>query len=156
MENLTKVRDIIDSFRFLYPDRLDFTFFRPGCAPSRLDRFYVSSFIQQEVVDASHIASLSDHCGVKLRIALNIALVSCYSRTASYWKLNTAILKEDEFLSAFKIFWDEILKCSSSYADIADWWDLYAKPNIKSFCISYSSRRKILRSQKKTISVFIP
>ena len=77
------------------------------------------------------------------------AVPSCRKRfnNQSYWKLNTSILHEENFLPTFKSFWDEIL--SPSYSDVADWWDFYAKPCIKKFCIDFSVQRKIKRSQRK-------
>ena len=37
----------------------------------------------------------------------------------------------------------------NNFHDIADWWDLRAKPEIKDFCIGYSIQRKQSRNQAK-------
>ena len=38
------------------------------------------------------------------------------------------------------------IKSKSLYNDIADWWDLVAKPEIKQFCINFSSLRNHKRN----------
>ena len=43
LQDLIEVGQMVDAFRSCYPEKKEYTFFRPGCAPSRLDRFYVSS-----------------------------------------------------------------------------------------------------------------
>ena len=134
---------LVDAFRVLYPDKQDFTFYRPGCSPSRLDRIYVSSSMSVDVTSAEHVASLSDHFGLKLRIKLKLVTSPVIKDfTTSFWKLNCAILEDEEFLGSFQLFWNDILKSSPSFSDIAEWWDQCAKPSIKCFCIAFSARRK--------------
>ena len=112
-----------------------------GRAASRLDRFYTSLNLS-ESSRVTHIASLSDHCGTLLKISLNLKLISRpIVRRKTYWKLNTAILHEEDFLPSFKNFWKDISKSKSLYSDIADWWDMVAKPEIKQFCVTFSRVR---------------
>ena len=99
-----------------------------------------------------HFASLADHCGVNLNVTLHLQLQSplpTKDGVNSYWKLNTAILLDENFLPCFKGFWKEISNDISSYPDVADWWDSLAKPKIKNFCISFSINRKEQRTQTK-------
>ena len=71
----------------------------------------------------THVASLSDHCGIKLRLKLSIDKGALPNFTRStYWKLNSAILDDKEFLPSFSLFWDKILKYRSDFLDIAEWW----------------------------------
>ena len=62
LANLVNVAGLHDAFRLLYPFKNEFTFFRSGCSPSRLDRFYVSSNIKNAVINVNHITTLSDNC----------------------------------------------------------------------------------------------
>ena len=95
------------------------------------------------IQDVRHIPSLSDHCCVHLEIKLDYErLHGGNNSTKSYWKLNTAILTEEDFLPNFKIFWNDILKLSPFSEDIADWWDNVAKPSIKQFCINFTIKGK--------------
>ena len=147
---LVKTAHLVDSFRAQFPGKQEFTFFRASCAPSRLDRFYASAGLVREVLSVSHVASLSDHCGIKLRIKLYIEknVLPTFARR-TYWKLNTAILDDKEFIPSFKVLWGKILKCRSDFLDIAEWWDKLAKPEIKDFCIGFSIQRKFRRDHTK-------
>ena len=146
LKDLIFSHSLVDIFRLHNPRVQEFTFFRPGKAASRLDRFYASLSLS-ESARVTHIASLSDHCGTYLKLSVDLKLLFRINiRRTTYWKLNTAILHEDDFLPSFTKFWKDISKSKSLYNDIADWWDLVAKPEIKQFCINFSSLRKHKRN----------
>ena len=87
--DLVVAADLVDSFRAQFPVKHEFTFFRASCAPSRL---YIPAGLVGEVLSVTHMASLSDHCGIKLRIKLCIdkAALPIFTRS-TYWKLNSAM-----------------------------------------------------------------
>ena len=64
--DLVNVFNFCDAFRLLHPNVLEYTWFRPNYAPSRLDRFYVPQHLAHKVHVLSHHASLSDHSFVKM------------------------------------------------------------------------------------------
>ena len=103
------------------------------------------------VSNVRHLPSLSDHCGVKLSVRLNLCMphFEAKPKACSYWKLNCAILQDEDFLPTFTHFWKDIIKYVNAFDDIADWWDELAKPEIKHFCIAYSIDRKRKRAQNK-------
>ena len=86
-----------DAYRMFNPDGRDYTFFRPSCAPSRLDRFYIPQNLVSSVKNVSHQASLGDHLGVSLLMSIEDLenLTSPTISSSPYWKLNTSILKDD-------------------------------------------------------------
>ena len=88
---------------------------------------------------------------MKLKVALDLDLMRAPPKThdASYWKLNTSILQDSDFLSTFKLFWKDIVESIDSFSDIAHWWDDLAKPEIKRFCVIFSIERKKMRDQRK-------
>ena len=142
--------DLCDVFRFKFPRREEFTFFRSGKAPSRLDRLYTSRGLLESLSVVRHVASLSDHCGVLMEIELNVDLLSIPKlKRRTYWKLNTSILEEKEFLTGFAAFWVRISKSKESFSDIAEWWDKFAKPEIRDFCVGFSFQRKMQREHTK-------
>ena len=96
-----------------------------------------------KVVQVEHIASLSDHCGIVMELELQDVTTTRIRKKVreTYWKLNAAILRDEEFLGNFADFWNRLQSLKPRYSDIADWWDLAAKPNIKEFCILFSTRR---------------
>ena len=150
LEDLVRVVDLADIFRSQFPRKQEFSFFRASCAPSRLDRFYASAKLVSDVISVSHKASLSDHCGIMVRMKVRIektALQTFQRRT--YWKLNAAILEDGEFVPSFTLLWERILKYRQNFSDIAEWWDKLAKPEIKDFCIGFSIQRKLRRDHTK-------
>ena len=147
LADLVKSAGLTDIFRFFFPGHQEFTFYRANCAASRLDRFYLSNDLINEVQSVCHMASLSDHFGIKMRILLPIVFNNS-SRSkgrSTYWKLNNAILEDEFFLSSFKALWHHHLNAIENFSDIADWWDLLMKPKIREFCISFSKERNFRR-----------
>ena len=151
LKDLTVGCQLIDVFRLKCPKKREYTFFRPGTAPSRLDKFYVSRQLLNNI-NIRHIASLSDHSAVFLNIKIFIKCVPQLGRT-TYWKMNSSILEEDDFLSSFKLLWRKIIGSELSFSDAADWWDMVAKPEIKEFCIGYSKMKRMAR--KDTVSFLL-
>ena len=105
-----------------------------------------------KVLSVGHVASLSDHCGTKFRLQVNInKTVLAKHERRTYWKLNCAILNDEEYLPSFKLFWENIVKFRKRFRDIAEWWDKLAKPEIKDFCIGFSIQRKLRREHTKKL-----
>ena len=128
----------------------EFTFFRTSCAPSRLDRLYLSHELLQEVISIQHVASLSDHCGVLLNMRLkNVAFSKLKHTSFTCWKLNTRILNDEDFLENFANLWESLKLNQGTFSDIAEWWNLDAKPDIKDFCIAFSAERNVRRKDSK-------
>ena len=150
LRDLVRSYNLCDVFRHEFPRKEEFTFFRAGKAPSRLDRFYLSRSLVEGLSGTQHVASLSDHCGVQMSLWLNVELVSLpQNLRRTYWKLNTSILNDEEFLPSFIALWSEISKAKIQFVDCAEWWDKWAKPEIKDFCIGFSIHRKRRRNDTK-------
>ena len=138
LSELVATKNLRDIFRHRNPRTKEFTFFRTNCAPSRLDRFYISHECLKEVNVIEHVASLSDHCGVLLEMQFqNVVFSKIKSTSRTYWKLNTRILKDEDFLENFAALWECLKLKQNDFSDIADWWNEEAKPNIKEFCIAF-------------------
>ena len=67
---------------------------------------------------------------LKIKICVNLSPTSRFGRS-TYWKLNTSILEDEDFFTSFKLLWADISKKESSYIDVAEWWDKFAKAEIK-------------------------
>ena len=145
------MKNLHDVFRHLHADIKEYTFFRANAAPSRLDRFDLSQDILHGVTLVEHVASLSDHCGVLLDVLVDDVVLPSVRRVShnTYWKLNTSILKDEDFLPNFADLWSRLKLKQGSFADIADWWNFAAKSNIKRFCIEFSKQRKARRNDSK-------
>ena len=150
LKDLVRSFNLHDVFRSKFPKKEEFTFFRAGKAPSRLDRFYISAKLLSGLGGVLHVASLSDHCGVQMELGLmvdHMYLPKTQRRT--YWKLNTSILEEEDFLPTFTSFWRRISGSRPLFSDLAEWWDKLAKPEIKDFCVGFSVNRKLQRDHSK-------
>ena len=150
LKDLLAVAGLVDIFRGKFPRKQEYTFYRASCAPSRLDRFYSPTSLMDKVQRVCHIASLSDHCGTMLSLKVNITRTALPPKSRrTYWKLNCAILNDEDFLPSFKLFWENLVKFRRNFQDIAEWWDKLAKPEIKDFCIGFSIQRKFRREHTK-------
>ena len=152
LKNLVRCEKWVDCFVHQNAGRQEFTFHRPGKAKSRLDRFYVSEDLAHQLVEVQHVPSLSDHMGVALKIGIKADVSRVrHKKNFTYWKLNNKILQDDEFYPSFKALWSVLIKAKNDFYDIADWWDLHAKPEIKKFAIGFSSYRLDKRNQTKNV-----
>ena len=130
-------KNLQEVFRYFRPMAKEYTFFRASSAPSRLDRFYMSHDYLDEINSIEHVASLSDHCGVLLDMKFqNVFFSKIKSTSSTYWKLNTRILKDENFAA----LWDVLKLQQENFSDIADWWNISAKQNIKKYCATYLTR----------------
>ena len=148
--DLVNIKSLIDAFRHFYPTKKEYTFFRTSCAPSRLDRFYLSQELLQRVNSVQHVASLSDHCGVLLEMSFQS--FNQYGKRSShetYWKLNVRILEDEDFDENFISLWSELKLKQTRFSDIADWWDMEVKPAIREFCFQFSKQRNARRNDTK-------
>ena len=129
LKDLVWTAGLCDVFRVCHPRLEEFTFFRAGSAASRLDRFYISDSIKTRLLDVQHVASLSDHCAIKMSLKLNLKLKAAPKQNRkTYWKLNNAILNDDEFMPSFVSFWQSNVEIMEKYQDAAEWWDKFMKP----------------------------
>ena len=150
LSDLVATKNLRDVFRHFRPIATEYTFFRPSSAPSRLDRFYISHDYLDEVNSIEHVASLSDHCGVLLDMRFrNVFSSKVKSASSTYWKLNTRILRDEDFRENFAAFWKVLKSKQEHFSDIADWWNVAAKPNIKEFCATFSTQRNLRRMDTK-------
>ena len=151
LADLVRIKGLKDVFRCKKRNIKEYTFFRSSAAPSRLDRFYIPEELIMHVSQVEHISSLSDHCGVVMEIDLNVVASSNTQKESrkTYWKLNTSILKDEDFLENFEGLWSWLKTLKPNFADAADWWDEVAKPHIREFCILFSSRRSKRRKDSK-------
>jgi exonuclease III len=151
LTDLVRGFNYADAFRIVKPNAVEFTFHRPKCAASRLDRFYVPQYLLPHVQDVHHHASLSDHHYGILELELaSLESVSPPPRSKQlYWKLNTNTLQDEDFMENFTDLYNKVKSEMASYEDIAAWWDCVAKPAFKHFCMDVSERLSYIRKNTK-------
>ena len=156
LKNLIKEFKMVDAFRHLYPKSREYTWQgRDGAVASRLDRFYIPDWMTQHLVDMTHHAGYSDHKFGMMELALdNITRLPSRVRFDSgFWKLNTQILTDRDFLLNFGKLWDELVLDQGDFVDKADWWDIMVKPEIRKFLQNFSATRARTRRQLKELLI---
>ena len=58
-------------------------------------------------------------------------------------------MKDKDFLEKFAALWDVLKLKQDNFLDIADWWNVAAKQNIKEFCATFSKQRNLRRMDTK-------
>ena len=113
---------------------IEYTYVRANYG-SRIDRIYTRR--KEDVVGSDVVAvSFSDHSGVVVKINVNSKI-----RTSKpFWKLNVQLLKDEDTVKCFKPHWQSMKMKRGEYDNINDWWDNYAKKEIKRFFVSESVR----------------
>jgi len=145
LSDLVKIRNLSDLFRFMHPNTQEFTFYRANVAASRLDRVYVSENLLVNVSPICHVGTLSDHMGVLVKFFLDesayISTVPDVRPEYSFWKLNTSILSDENFLPYFSELWSILLENKNNFDEVDIWWEQEVKPSAKAFCMDFSRER---------------
>ena len=131
---------IVDSFRILHPDKVDFTHrsVHPGgITYARLDCIYLSSSFKINLESVSHsFCPHSDHYYVDLKLS---PTSTSGRQGPGYWKLNTSILEEPKLISLIENLWKNELYYMTSFHDM-NWWD-DCKSRFKVVLKDYSKKR---------------
>ena len=114
---------------------IEFTFVREDFG-ARIDRIYAKDlYYNVKSIKTIHV-NFSDHSSILTDIEItNIPKTGKY-----YWKLNTSILEIENIENAFKDECERIKTSKNNYRNINEWWDKYAKVEIKHFCIKISKK----------------
>ena len=67
---------------------------------------------------------------------MTINLPDEIKRGKYYWKMNTSLLENKIIKDRFKSEWERIKSSISFYDSIINWWEMFAKYQIKDFFIS--------------------
>lgn len=137
LQQLITKLNLCDAWTLIHK-KAQYTYFS-GQSASRLDRFYISHFLKTQVQSIEVVpAPFSDHSAIVLHILINTYIPPI---GRSYWKLNVSCLRDSELRENFHHQWQVWLQRRDKYHDIADWWDLYAKPKIRSFFKQHSYQK---------------
>ena len=143
----------IDCFRSLHPTAQEFTFHRGAhLAQSRLDRVYAPPYLADKIVTTCHKAGISDHCRVEVGFNITTGQTRRKSHRSGYWKLNTSLLDNENFHVQFNVLYERLSNLTDDYENIAQWWEILAKPTITKFCKDFSFK---LAQQRKSTKCFL-
>ena len=132
LDLFSRQRDMLDVWRVLHQRGSSFTWHKPdGTDASRLDRFYAPitfTCLRCDIVPCP----LSDHDAVKAYFQLpgDLAIGK------GLWKLNTDILKEEEFRRDFLLRYEGWQSLKPAFLTLTDWWE-DIKSRVKDFAVKY-------------------
>ena len=111
-------------------------------AGSRLDRAYLPGPLRDRLETVEHVASLSDHAVLVVRLKGGLGAPSPLPppSRASYWKLNVSLLSELDFLPGFQNMWVALLAARPPGAPPAGWWEEKAKLACLRYCVAFSKQ----------------
>ena len=135
------VNHFSDAFRVLHPATTRFSWYRRGCAAARLDRIYLPPPLESAPRVARYIPTTSDHHAFLLKLdKTGLSLPDPQRSSASfYWKFNSSLLKEKDFLPTFTDMWQQVAAAVITFpAGPSEWWEQLAKPSISDFCKQFS------------------
>ena len=100
----------------------------------RLDYWLISNSLQDLIKDVNIIAAIrSDHSAIFLHLQ---EIEEC-QRGPGFWKMNTSLLTDENFVQKMKEKLDQWKKEGEEFSDVKVAWD-WIKYKVRLFCINYS------------------
>lgn len=150
LKRLVETFSYSDAYRHFWPNKREYSFFRRGATPSRIDTAFLPQRALVNLINCNYFSSLSDHHGFSLEFTGQMA--PPVIRPRLYWKLNTTCLKHVDFKPNFEDLWERLLEREGDYISPDIWWEELAKPSIRQFLIRFS---KMCSESKKTTKLFL-
>ncbi len=155
LRDLVKALDLTDAWRNIRKNEPGWTY---NCATgqARLDRIYFQHPVTFFKIQM-HDLPFGDHRPVVGYIDSNAPCRVDRERSMDLWKLNTAVLEEEEYIELVKNFIVDMSQHPSRNENVDHWWEHIFKPALKRLSINYCrkrvceqrSKRKLLQSQLK-------
>ena len=141
---------VVDIWRYLHPSASSFTWSRwNGSLSSRIDLVgcpycWVSSVSSCDITPFP----FSDHCAVSFCVSVPDAVPP----GPGLWKLNTAILNDDEYVELISNRWRSWRRKMGTYSSLAKWWE-DGKSYLKGLTIGFCNSRSKVRSEHRAVLV---
>ena len=135
IEELQTTFNLHDVWRVKNPQAKSFTWSQKSpfifC---RLDYWLISNSLQDLIKDVNIIAAIrSDHSAIFLHLQ---EIEEC-QRGPGFWKMNTSLLTDENFVQKMKEKLDQWKKEGEEFSDVRVAWD-WIKYKVRLFCINYS------------------
>lgn len=137
---------LVDAWRYTHPSDKQYTFFSaPHRSQTRIDYFFLPKTDLGSVVSCDITSIIiSDHARVIMDLDLKAAL-----HRSRHWRLNTIILKDEEFTSHFSAEFKAFLDINTPSATTASvLWET-CKAYARGLIISYSATKKRQRMEEQ-------
>ena len=145
LKTLVNDFNLVDCYRKKYPSLKEFTWASQNVS-CRLDRFYISSCLFPCVQNVEHkMYTFSDHH----MVSLNFSQFNHQKLGSSYWKFNSSLLKDLDYIDFMNIFLTNNIVNYPTDQNMLIWWD-ELKSHIRSATISFCKNKK--RRERFTIN----
>ena len=140
LKDLIKAYRLVDIWIALHRTEPGHTHTSPT-GSARLDHAYVPANMMKEIesVDIAPV-SFSDHACVTCIIRRN-SCPPAPETNSKVWKLNCAILKEDEYVEKIGRFFRAVRTLPMRRENVLDWWEITVKPGIRKISVDYCRQR---------------
>jgi hypothetical protein len=155
LRNLVKALSLTDVWRDIRKDEPCWSY---NCATgqARLDRIYCQHQVKFSNIHL-HDLPLGDHRPIVGYINSTTPRPVVRKKSMDLWKLNTAILEEEEYIELVHVFIEEMSQHPSRIANVDHWWENTFKPGLRRLSINYCRKRicdqrvkrKLLQDQLK-------
>ena len=155
LRDLVKALSLTDAWKDIRKDEPCWTY---NCATgqARLDRIYCQHHVKFSDIHL-HNLPFGDHRPIVGNINSATSNHVVRKKSAGLWKLNAAILEEDEYVELVHVFIEEMSQHPSRIDNVDYWWENTFKPGLKRLAINYCKKRicdqrvkrKLLQDQLK-------
>ena len=139
--------NLIDVWRKRHPNKKEFTFKQNNpFVQSRLDYIFISSKLEKDVKSSDILPSITpDHAGV--RVELN-NLVDTFTYGRSYWKFNSSLCDDKDFVEGIKMKISEIERIwRGQIRSKIKFWE-FMKMKLREYIMAFSRGRAKLRRSR--------
>ena len=147
LENLMRLYKLVDGGRVVTP-RMGGPTWRNSQGVSRRLDFILFSGSLGLLSGKVAPAFFSDHDGVTFCVRAGEPVFG-----PGYWRLNSSVLEQDEFVASFVVFFRGLVGIRSLCPGVIEWWEV-AKERIREFTVRYcrrkarEARREVSRLQR--------
>ena len=139
--------DFVDIWRVQNENKNQYTYIsnhRTNRTFTRLDRFYVSENLQSSVKNSKITPGLcSDHSAIEFHLKSESATLG-----SGFWKLNTSLLKDIEFVSKINETIEKVVQADSAeFTDKRAKWD-FLKFKVKEVAMCESKKRATAKRER--------
>lgn len=133
LTKLTSDLGLFDAFRYVFPEKREYSFVSNLGNASRLDRTYVSNSLLASVVNVDHPPNpFLDHTFLQMDLDFRRAVQGKNS-----WNLPSALLEDETYLGRIRAFWTGWKTCKHKFDSILEWWDV-GKSKIQTLTQTYT------------------
>ena len=156
LKRLVSTFSWVDSYRFLYPQKLCYSRYYKTSryfGASRIDRSYFWGALN--VIEANYVSiAFSDHMAyiVKTTLPETLKVVSG-PKYRPIFKIKEAVVKDEVFKSRLKKCMKEWEEVKSYGIPVLSWWELLVKPGIRKIAIERT--KEINRDRRKRLNLLM-